>query len=256
MPSGCEPAEDPQANFDETLPFNRWIRGICRGTRLAGTSLGRKKSVRTHDEGMRHVPDVPDPVFPRRRPPRPYRREIFDNKVTFDQMITAAHDMLPQAMQDYHFAGRHHQHHQHGPHCRHGGSKTCSRAGPLHQDRAQRTPLPLWQREEIQEMLAASPGTDQHQNPLTGLSDRAANRPQVAERVAQLVRSACPRTDYPAGMTISAPASGARFQAEISVGNVEMERATGTFQLPAAIWHRRSRPPRELIVQKQPAFCR
>jgi len=116
LPSGCEPAEDPQANFDETLPFNRWIRGFAEGH---GWLEHLWDECADDDEGS-GMSLMCLTCFSRRETAEAYRREIFDNKVTFDQMITAAHDMLPQAMQDYHFAGRHHQHHQHGPHCNHG----------------------------------------------------------------------------------------------------------------------------------------
>lgn len=116
LPPGCEPAPDAEANFDESLTFNRWTRGFCKGHGWLEESWDK---CATDDDGS-GMSLMCLTCFSRRETAEAYRREIFDNKVTFDQMITAAHDMLPQAMQDYHYAGRHHQHHQHGPHCRHG----------------------------------------------------------------------------------------------------------------------------------------
>ncbi len=102
LPPGCEPASDPDDNFDQDLAFNRWVRGFGMGHGWA-EEIWAERAPDDVGSGMSLMCLT---CFSSRQTAENYHREIFDSEVSLQQMITAAHQMIPHAFQDYFNAGR------------------------------------------------------------------------------------------------------------------------------------------------------
>lgn len=101
LPPGCEPASEPADNFAEDHPFHRWTRGFCEGHGWV-EEIWERSADDDESAGMALMCLM---CFASRDMARTCHREILEANTSFEQMLLAVHQMIPQAFDTYYSAG-------------------------------------------------------------------------------------------------------------------------------------------------------